>query len=100
MAISATISLDALGIETQLPAYIGLQNIMTQQLRHPESGRVFWKATASVLAYASRDAKHAGKLPIETSHIESEFDPAVTSAFDALYTALKNVPRFAGAVDA
>lgn len=99
MAIAAEITLEGTGCAIALPAYVSLQNIHVVQMRDTNTGRVYWAARAHVNSYASRDAKVAGMRPVETSAIEAEIPAGETNIFGVLYTALKQVPRFANAQD-
>jgi len=98
MAITTNIKLDGTGLDILLTVYVCLQNIRVNQ-RRDKDGRIFWIGGADVLVFASREAKHDGARALEVSSVECEFDPNKNEAFNALYSALKSVPRFATAVD-
>lgn len=98
MAIATEITLENTGCPVVLPVYVCLQNIQVLQVRDKNTQRAFWTSRANVAAFASREAKHAGKMPLEVSNIECEL-VAGADVFASLYTALKQVPRFANATD-
>lgn len=100
MAITCSIKLEHTGLDLEIPAYVSVQDVTLRRWINRATGRVWWSASARVLAHVSREAKLADLAPLETSTIECEFDPKVIDALTAIYNTLKQVPRFAHAVDA
>lgn len=100
MALICSIRLDSHGLDLDLPVYLSLQDVNIRRCFLPATGRVFWHASGSIMAHASRDAKYANCLPLETERVECEFDPATTNALTALYATVKGMPRYATATDA
>ena len=99
MAISVTIPLEAVGLAIEAPVYVSLQHVTVVQLKDRETAEVRWVARASALVFASRDAKYAGKMPLDNVPVEAAVEFATQDVFGALYSALKAMPRFASAVD-
>jgi len=99
VAITCAIKLEHTGLDLEIPAYISVQDVTLRRWMNRATGRTWWAASARVLVHVSREAKLADLAPLETSTIECEFDPNTTDALAAIYNALKQVPRFAHAVD-
>lgn len=100
MALACSIKLEHTGLDITIPVYISVQDVTLRRWINRATGRLWWSASARVLAHASRDAKMADLAPLETSAVECEFDPAEVDPLTAIYRTLKQVPRFASATDA
>lgn len=99
MAIQSSMNFTESGLDMPVVTYVCVNNLQANQARHPETGEVSWRGSATVLFFVNRDAKYAGKAPLKSTSIKFTFVPSEISLMDAAYAALKSLPAFAGAID-